>query len=501
LNESKGHAVGRHPDAEPPLRELWSLRDDAVADVPADPAEPVLIQSRWGDIRIENAPQQVREALRRMSYGPVSLDHVLPGFGDRSGGGPLDQRAAQLREALGRLQHVTVRSLALAGGLLLSVVPMSAEARFAPRLPDPDRHWHRLSKFAQLRRADGGLLLESPLAHHGVLLQHPAASRIAVLLASASNASALAGRQEVPEPHLLEVLAYLQAAGMVVTSDSGDEAGFAEDHDPVLSCWSPYDLMLHARSRLGRHDQPVGAAFARLRPAPGPAVKRPSGWPCHPLPRPELAALVAGDPPLAAVMERRRSIRRYGRVPVTVAQLGELLFRVARVKSLAPPGGGGPDRWASGLRPYPSLGSSYAIEFYLIARECSGLPAGSYHYAPLEHALEAVHGASDAQAELLEQAQISAGLAGPPPLLLVLTARFRRIAAGHRTFAYSCLLKEVGVLQQSLYLASTAMGLAPCALATGDSDASARAFGLDWATESSIGEFVLGPCQDRPGEI
>lgn len=354
---SQDRAFGQRPDAEPPLAELWSLREDTVADVPADLAEPVLIQSRWGDIRIENAAPQVREALRRMSYGPVSLDHVLPGFADRSGAGPPDLRAAQLRATLSRLQHVTVRSLALAGGLLLSVVPMSAEARFAPRRPDPDRHWHQLSRFAQLRRADGGLLLESPLAHHCVLLRHPAASRIAVLLASASNARALATRQDVPEPHLLEVLAYLQASGMVVTSDSGDEAGFAEDHDPVLSCWSPYDLMLHARSRLGRHDQPVGAAFARLRPpAPGPAVKRPSGWRSHPLPRPELADLVAGDPPLAAVMERRRSIRRYGAVPVTVAQLGELLFRVARVRSLAPPGGGGPDRWASGLRPYRAWG-------------------------------------------------------------------------------------------------------------------------------------------------
>jgi hypothetical protein len=43
-----------------------------------------------------------------------------------------------------------------------------------------------------------------------------------------------------------------------------------------------------------------------------------------------------------------------------------------------------------------------------------------------------------------------------------------------------------------MYLAATAMGLAPCALGAGDSDLFARATGIDYYAETSVGEFLLG---------
>ena len=43
-----------------------------------------------------------------------------------------------------------------------------------------------------------------------------------------------------------------------------------------------------------------------------------------------------------------------------------------------------------------------------------------------------------------------------------------------------------------LYLALTAMGLAPCALALGNVDTATEAFGLDWPVEASVGEFAIG---------
>jgi SagB-type dehydrogenase family enzyme len=58
--------------------------------------------------------------------------------------------------------------------------------------------------------------------------------------------------------------------------------------------------------------------------------------------------------------------------------------------------------------------------------------------------------------------------------------------------AYALVLKHVGVLCQTMYLVATAMGLAPCALGTGDSDLFAYATGLDYVAESSVGEFALG---------
>jgi hypothetical protein len=48
------------------------------------------------------------------------------------------------------------------------------------------------------------------------------------------------------------------------------------------------------------------------------------------------------------------------------------------------------------------------------------------------------------------------------------------------------------VLIQSLYLVSTAMGLAPCTLGSVDISATARAFGTDWRIEPSVGQFMVG---------
>ncbi|MEU5367228.1 hypothetical protein ABZ354_27800 [Streptomyces sp. NPDC005925] len=43
-----------------------------------------------------------------------------------------------------------------------------------------------------------------------------------------------------------------------------------------------------------------------------------------------------------------------------------------------------------------------------------------------------------------------------------------------------------------MYSVATAMGLAPCALGSGDIDLFARATGCDPVEESSVGEFSLG---------
>jgi SagB-type dehydrogenase family enzyme len=77
-------------------------------------------------------------------------------------------------------------------------------------------------------------------------------------------------------------------------------------------------------------------------------------------------------------------------------------------------------------------------------------------------------------------------------VLLIVSARFDRVAWKYSSVAYSLILKNVGVMFQNLYLTATAMGLAPCALGGGDADVFARAAGTDYYAETSVGEFLLG---------
>jgi SagB-type dehydrogenase family enzyme len=414
-----------------------------------------------------------------MALGPVSLDHVVPNFSLDDGQSEPPEVAA-LHAVLRRLRNATVRSLATAdGSLLLSVVPISAYAVFQPELPRPGQ-LHRLSGFAAIRRAGGELVLESPLSHHRVELHGPEVGCLAARLGTPISVESLAAEWEgLTEGDLRRVLAYLIAAGIVTTADPGEGWGFGEDNDPALARWTPYELLLHARSRLGRHDLPFGDVHddsAAAPPGPGPARGRRMV-----LHTPDVAELIATDPPLSTVMAERRSIRQYGPSPITVSQIGALLHRATRA--------------SEGHRPYPSLGGAYPLRLYLLVHACDGLAPGAYHYTPDTHELEVVTGAAGARADVLHQAQAFAGLPAPPPVLIVMTAQLSRIAT-HTGLTYSCILKEVGALQQTLYLICTAMGLAPCALASGDSDASARALGLDWVSEPSVGEFIVGPKND-----
>jgi SagB-type dehydrogenase family enzyme len=77
-------------------------------------------------------------------------------------------------------------------------------------------------------------------------------------------------------------------------------------------------------------------------------------------------------------------------------------------------------------------------------------------------------------------------------VLIVIAARFQRIAWKYASIAYSIILKDVGVLYQTMYLNATAMGLAPCGVGCGDADLFARAAGTDYYAETSVGEFLLG---------
>jgi SagB-type dehydrogenase family enzyme len=194
------------------------------------------------------------------------------------------------------------------------------------------------------------------------------------------------------------------------------------------------------------------------------------------------------DPGLTAVLEERTSIRDYGDTPITAAQLGEFLYRVARVKEVYS------DEETGDLtqRPYPNAGASYEIEFYLTIEQCDGLAPGFYWYDPLHHTLSFIHEANKDTKRLLFDANQSMGGSDRPQVLITLAARFQRVSWKYQSLAYSLILKDVGAIYATMYLVATAMNLAPCALGAGDSDLFTKLSDTDYLKETSVGEFMLG---------
>lgn len=480
---------------------LWSLREDMYVEADGT-TDSVVLHTRWGDIRVWRPGRTVREALRRMSLGPISLENVVDGLPEEPGSGPSGAgrrrvELARLQVLLDSLSSVVVRSLALedAQQPLLSVIPMAPEASFRPR-PVPDGAPVRLSRFAVMRTDGDTLVLESPLSLHRVVFPRPEGAWVVSALGRGTTAKAVAETLPLQLPVIEDVLSHLGAAGMLVVGEPGAGEGdhrFPEDTDPALATWSHHELLFHSRSRLGRHDGDFGATYRHVGSIrPEPAVKPlPPGTGLR-LHRPDLTSTAAADPPLTTVIESRRSVRGYGRRPLNARQLGELLYRVARVRSTSTAGAARNAHEISD-RPYPSVGAAYELEFYLTVGDCAGIPRGVHYYDPGGHSLIMVNDADHAVREMLDGARIAADTAAPPPVLITITARFRRLSWQYSGLPYSLALKHVGVVQQTLYLVATAMGLAPCALASGDSELAARVIGLDWRVESSVGEFVIGP--------
>jgi oxazoline/thiazoline dehydrogenase len=388
-------------------------------------------------------------------------------------------------------------SLVVEGPPLATVEPISPYFRFGPEAVAADARYV-LSRFAFCRRGAGELLLESPLAHARTLLPGSLGARLVAELATPSSYVELAERTEgLAEDVAQAFMSLLVNAG--VLSRIGDE-GPAEEVDETLRQWEFHDLLFHTRSRLGRHDYPVGGRFRFLgQLPPQPAVKPRMSEETIELFRPDLERLVESDRSFTRVLEERRSVREYGEQPISARQLGELLYRAARVRFLADANPEAGLHYDVSSRPYPSGGGTYDLELYLTVNVCDGIPSGIYHYDPLNHRLEKLADRNAHADALLRDASISAARLCVPQVLISLASRFQRLGWKYDTIAYAATLKNVGVLYQTLYLVATAMGLAPCALGNGNSDLLAEAVGLDYLKESSVGEFMLGSRERGPG--
>ncbi|NBE96555.1 SagB/ThcOx family dehydrogenase [Nonomuraea sp. KC401] len=279
---------------------------------------------------------------------------------------------------------------------------------------------------------------------------------------------------------------YLDWAGL-----TGDEA---ESTQLALAQWTPHELAFHHQTRIpGVHR---ATDFGRSHWG----TRRFAGLPARherfrgegiTLAKPDLAGLRQSDQTVTAVLEKRRTIRDHDdEHPLTVVQLGHLLFRCARNRWLVQRNG---SEYLS--RPYPSGGSAYELEIYPVVRNVTGLDPGLYHYDPQEHRLRYV---SEHTGDLLAHAAVVAGAERQPQVLLIITARFGRLMRTYRGMSYALILKHVGIVQQVMYTVATAMGLAVCALGDGDATAFASATGLDPMSEASVGELALG---SRPTRV
>ena len=348
-----------------------------------------------------------------------------------------------------------------------------------------------LSRFAYLRRRRTEMVLESPRAGALFRITDPKMAAALVTLSKPQKISRYRKERGFPG---LEFLGLLMDCQILFKLRDGDSDGLRpSEGDPSLVLWDFHDLLFHTHSTEGRQANPIGGLYSYSDlTAPLPAVRPP--WPGKTI---DLDGAVASPPsPFAGLLDARHSIRDFDDGhPITLGELATLLQTTARVRAkwTAPSDMGeeGPEvSYAS--RPYPSGGAAYELELYLAVNQCEGSARGFYHYDAERHALTPIEVRPQDLDAQLSDAEFAIGASGAPHILIVIAARFGRVSWKYSSVAYSLILKDVGVLTQTLYLAATDLGLGGCAIGTNNIGRFARMTGLEFSTEGPVGLFALG---------
>jgi SagB-type dehydrogenase family enzyme len=351
-----------------------------------------------------------------------------------------------------------------------------------------------LSRFAYMRRRGNEMVLESPRADALFKICNPKIATAIALLSTPQQINRLRQQDLFPG---LELLALLVGCQMLFKIDAAGDSGLRQaegDHNLVL--WDFHDLLFHARSTEGRHANPVGGVYPYAGVIPPLPAVRPR-WPGKPIDlRRFSAARSKAISPAAKLLRERHSTRSFDdKRPITLAELSRFLANTARVlsssKSRVDLGDGGP-LITYAVRPYPSAGASYELELYLAVDKCEGLARGFYHYDAGGHALLPIGARTQQLEALLRGAKFAMDAPAAPQILITLAARFGRMSWKYRSLAYALILKDVGVLTQTLYLMATDMGLGGCAIGSTNIDLFAKMTGIEFHVEGPVGQFALG---------
>ncbi|MFF8103768.1 SagB/ThcOx family dehydrogenase [Streptomyces sp. NPDC016640] len=214
-----------------------------------------------------------------------------------------------------------------------------------------------------------------------------------------------------------------------------------------------------------------------------PAFKEYADSPVVLLPRRPLPLTTPVDDAFAG----RRTHRRFADVPVSLDQLGTLLFH-----SFAPhrfiDGG---DFGVQQCRVSASAGGRHEVEAYLVVHNVTGVPPGLYHYSVVRHALELLDDRADRArlADLTYHQEASYQGA----FTVLTTAVANRLAWKYRhPRAYRLWMYDAGHYGQTFALAATALGLGPFqTVAFADSEVE-RFLGVDPDEEFAVYLLAAG---------
>ena len=172
-----------------------------------------------------------------------------------------------------------------------------------------------------------------------------------------------------------------------------------------------------------------------------------------------------GEISVEKAIKLRRSIRSYKQEPLTMAQVGQVLWAAQGITS------------NDGFRTAPSAGATYPLEIYLIAGKVVDLTSGIYKYLNKDHAIIKISD-GDKRAELSDAA-LSQEWIKEAPIAIVVCGIYERTSKKYEDNASKYVHMEVGCVAQNVYLQTTALGLGTTFVGAGEEEKIASVLHLD----------------------
>jgi SagB-type dehydrogenase family enzyme len=228
---------------------------------------------------------------------------------------------------------------------------------------------------------------------------------------------------------------------------------------------------------------PIGDAYQQAtkysrrggRP-PRPSAAAPSSG-THELP----AAETADGPGLWETIHERRSVRDFRREPLTVDQLGQLLWATQGITGR---------RRGMAFRASPSAGACYPLDTYVIVNRVEGLEVGLYFYDVREAALEARRRGDLSSA--IADACLRQTMVAEAGVVFAWVAVPARSKHRYHERAYRYIYMDAGHIGQNLHLAATGLGLGCCAIGAFLDDEVNAILGVDGLNETAVYLSVVG---------
>jgi len=221
----------------------------------------------------------------------------------------------------------------------------------------------------------------------------------------------------------------------------------------------------------------------QMKGVPPPDLQLPYSDDIEIIPLPEWKKINISSDNIETIIDRRKSIRNYKQVKLSLPELSYLLWCTQGVKKKISD--------ITTIRTVPSAGARHALETILLVNRVEGLEPGFYRYLSLDHQL-AILRKDKLVVDEIVKASFNQIFIRHSAITFIWSAVIYRMKWRYGERAYRYIFLDAGHVAQNLYLSAETIGCGVCAIAAFSDDDMNHILGLDGKEQFVIYMATVG---------